>query len=254
MTYNIHVSADLESEGKSRWSLRRSAVIGQIQAMRPAILGLQEVSSVQKADLRKTLPGYKLEGLSGETSVLAVDTSVFRVRSNGSFWLSPRPLERGKGWDAAYTRTANWAHLVRKRDGREVFALNTHLDNRGRRSQIESVRQILAWISDHRGPGEAIVLVGDMNSNPSSIPINELTSSVLGLRDAYATTKTGPVGPEGTFNAGLAAQTRIFRIDYVFVDPTVEVASYSVLAPDDPTASVPSDHFPVVADIEACGK
>src|SRR4029453_11806395 len=66
MTYNILVSADLASEGKYRWSLRREALIGQLRTMRPAILGLQEVSRVQKADLRRNLPGYKFESIAGE--------------------------------------------------------------------------------------------------------------------------------------------------------------------------------------------
>jgi endonuclease/exonuclease/phosphatase family metal-dependent hydrolase len=245
MTYNILVSADLQSEGKYRWSLRRDDILGQIQAMRPAILGLQEVSRVQKADLRKTLAGYSFEGISGETSALAIDRSAFSVRSSGSFWLGPRPLVRAKGWDAAYTRTANWAHLLRKGDGRQVLALNTHLDNQGRRARLESVKQITAWISQHRKAGEAIALMGDLNSLPEWPPIRELSSSALGLRDARAITKSPPVGPEGT--------TRNLRADYIFVGPTVEVESYTVLAPDEPGAPAPSDHFPVVADLRTCG-
>lgn len=245
MTYNVLVSADLESEGKFRWSLRRDEIIRQIEAMRPAILGLQELSRVQKADLRKALPGYKFEGIPGETSNLAVDTSIFRVRSSGSFWLAPRPFVRAKGWDAAYTRTANWAHLVRRSDGREVLAINTHLDNRGRQARLESVKQILGWIASHRKPGETIVLMGDLNSLPEWPPIRELSSSNLGLRDARLVTKTLPGGPEGT--------TRNLRADYVFVDSTAEVERYTVLTPDDPAAP-PSDHFPVVVDVSGCGK
>ena len=81
MTYNILVSADLESEGRFRWPLRRDEIIGQIQAMQPAILGLQEVSRVQKADLRRVLSSYKFEGIAGETSVLAAENEgpPFRV-------------------------------------------------------------------------------------------------------------------------------------------------------------------------------
>jgi len=245
MTYNILVSADLESEGKYRWSARRNEIIGQIEATRPAILGLQEVSRVQKADLRRRLSGYKFESLAGETSVLAVNETAFQTRSNGSFWLSPRPFIRSKGWDAAYTRTANWAHLVRKSDGWEILALNTHLDNRGRQARIESVRQILTWVSAHRKPAESVVLMGDLNSLPTWPPIQELTSSELKLRDAFLITRTPAVGPEGT--------TRNLRADYVFVDPTAEVESYTVLTPGNPEAP-PSDHLPVVVDIKACGK
>ena len=90
MTYNIRL--DIESDGINRWSNRRDQFIGQIRLMRPALLGLQEVVPGQKADLERALPGYAFLGVArddgkakGEYSSLAVDRSVFRVLSSGTF-------------------------------------------------------------------------------------------------------------------------------------------------------------------------
>jgi endonuclease/exonuclease/phosphatase family metal-dependent hydrolase len=150
MTYNIRL--DLESDGVNRWSARRDQFIGQLQLMRPAILGLQEVVRRQQADLERNLPNYTFLGLPreagpmGESSNVAFDRTVFQLKTSGTFWLSPTPAIPSKGWDAAYSRTATWAHLVRRSDGCRYLAVNTHLDNEGQLARLEGAKQILRWI------------------------------------------------------------------------------------------------------------
>ena len=131
MTYNIRL--DLQSDGVNKWANRRDQFVGQIGLMHPAILGLQEVVRGQQADLEKAFPTYAFLGLPreggpmGESANLAFDRTVFKVTKSGTFWLSPTPSVPSKGWDAAYSRVASWAHLVRRSDGRKFLALNPHL-------------------------------------------------------------------------------------------------------------------------------
>jgi endonuclease/exonuclease/phosphatase family metal-dependent hydrolase len=258
MTYNIRL--DLESDGANRWSNRRDQFIGQIRLMRPAILGLQEVVPGQKADLESALPGYTFlgsareDGPSGESSNVAFDHDLFRVQSSGTFWLSPTPTVPSKGWDAAYSRIATWAHLVRKSDGTKFLALNTHLDNEGQTARLEGARQIVSWLAANRRPGEAIVVTGDMNTIADTPPIKEFTSSTLALRDARLISKTPPVGPEGTWNdfRAIPLPQDEMRIDFVLVDPKTEVTDYAVLAWHGDGNRTASAHFPVVADISNC--
>ncbi len=259
MSYNIRL--DLESDGVNRWANRRDQFIGQVRLMQPAILGLQEVVASQKADLERALPGYDFLGVArddgksaGEFSNLAVDRGIFDVHSSGTFWLSPTPALPSKGWDAAYRRIATWAHLVRRGDGKRFLALNTHLDNEGKRARLEGARQIVRWLAAKREAGEAVLVTGDLNAGPGTPPLRELTSGTLGLRDARAASRTTPVGPEGTFNNFATAPSESPRIDYVLVDPSVDVARYGVLAWHGEDGRVASDHFPVVADLKACGK
>lgn len=259
MTYNIRL--DLASDGANRWAERRGEFIGQVQIMHPAILGLQEVVAGQKDDLEHGLPGYVFLGVArddgrsaGEFSNVAIDRSVFSVRSSGTFWLSPTPDVPSKGWDAAYRRIATWAHLVRRSDGARFLAVNTHLDNEGAVARVEGAGEIAAWIRAHRGPREWVVMTGDFNSEPGSPPVQALTSNTAGLRDARALSKSPPVGPVGTFNDFKPLPTNTPRIDYVLVDPTLEVEHYAVLAWHGEAGRVASDHFPVVADLSACRK
>ena len=260
MTYNIRL--DLESDGVNRWSNRRDQFIGQIALMHPAILGLQEVVPGQKADLEKAFPDFTFLGTarepgpSGESANLAFDRNVFRLGSSGTFWLSLTPNVPSKGWDAAYSRVATWAHLVRKSDGKKFLALNTHLDNEGHVARLESARQIIRWLAANRAPDEEIIVTGDMNTTANTPPIQELTSPTLGLRDARTISKTAPVGPEGTWNdfRALPLPADEMRIDFVLVDPKIDVERFGVLAWHGEGNRTASDHFSVVADLFACGK
>lgn len=258
MTYNIRLA--LESDGPNRWEARRDQFIGQVRLMHPAILGMQEVVAAQKADLERGLPGYRFLGVArddgrsaGEFSSLAIDRSTFRVQSSGTFWLSPTPEVPSKGWDAAYRRIATWAHLVRRSDGRRFLALNTHLDNEGKQARLNGAREILAWLQGHRGAREFVVMTGDFNSEPGSPPYQALTSSPLGLRDSRTISRSPPVGPEGTFNDFDPLPKQSQRIDYVLVGPALTVDRYAVLSWHDSAGRTASDHFPVIADVNACG-
>jgi len=258
MSYNIRL--DIASDGPNRWSERRDQFIEQIRLLRPAILGLQEVVAVQKSDLGSALPGYSFLGVArddgasaGEYSNLAVDRSVFTIRSSGTFWLSPTPDVPSKGWDAAFPRIATWAHLVRHSDGHRFLALNTHLDNAGKAARLEGAQEIVRWLSTHRLQGETVIVTGDLNSEPGSPPVETLTSPILGLRDSRAASMEPPLGPTGTFNGFQALPKESRRIDYILADPAIEVDRYAVLAMHGEDGRVASDHFPVVADLSACG-
>ena len=256
MSYNIRL--DLASDGINRWSERREQLIGQVRLMRPTILGLQEVVPGQKADLEAALPAYEFIGvprddgrLKGEYSNLAIDRAEFRIGQSGTFWLSPTPDVPSKGWDAAFPRIATWAKLVRRSDGRRFLALNTHLDHQGQQARLEAARQILRFIAGPRAAGETVIMTGDLNAEPASPPIMELTTR---LRDSRTISKSPPVGPEGTFNAFTLVPEERRRIDYVLVDPSVSVERYAVLAWHGEGGRPASDHFPVVADLNACAK
>ena len=256
MSYNIRL--DLASDGINQWSERREQLVGQIRLMRPAILGLQEVVPGQKADLEAALPEYQFLGVPrddgrsrGEYSNLAIDREAFRIGPSGTFWLSPTPEIPSKGWDAAYPRIATWAKLVRRSDGRRFLALNTHLDHQGQQARLEAARQILRFIAARRAAGETIIVTGDLNAEPASPPMLELTNR---LRDSRMISKTPAVGPEGTFNNFTLVPEQSPRIDYVLVDPAVSVERYAVLAWHGEGGRPASDHFAVVADLGACAK
>ena len=96
-----------------------------------------------------------------------------------------------------------------------------------------------------------VIITGDLNAEPTSPPMIELTNQ---LRDSRMISKTPAVGPEGTFNDFALVPEKSPRIDYVLVDPSVSVERYAVLAWHGEGGRPASDHFPVVADLGACAK
>jgi len=64
--------------------------------------------------------------------------------------------------------------------------------------------------------------------------------------------KTPPVGPSGTWNDFQALPKTESRIDFVLVDPTINVDRYAILAWHGEEGRTASDHFPVVSDLRAC--
>jgi endonuclease/exonuclease/phosphatase family metal-dependent hydrolase len=214
----------------------------------------------QQSDLEKAFPTFSFLGLPrepgpmGESSNVAFDRTIFQLRSSGTFWLSLTPNKPSKGWDAAYSRTATWAHLVRRIDGKRFLAVNTHLDNEGQIARLESARQILRWISANKAANESVIVTGDFNTEAGTAPVKEMTRAPLGLRDAHEVTRTPPVGPEGTWNDFHTLPAEESRIDFVFASPSLTVQRYAVLAWHGPGGRPASDHFPVVADLSTCSR
>lgn len=257
MTYNIRL--DTESDGPNRWAMRRDLLIGQVRLLKPAILGLQEVVPGQRADLASALPDYAVLGggrddgkLKGEASPLLIDKARLAVRSNGMFWLSPTPGTPSKGWDAAFSRVATWAHLAGRKDGMRILAVNVHWDHVGVDARRNSARQLRRWIATHRQPGEGVVLLGDFNAPLAEASLQELVgpSDTLRLADSRAASREPAIGATITFNGWTPLPTTGETIDHVLVGPGLAVQRYHALA-ETFDGRLASDHFPVIADLVA---
>lgn len=261
MTFNIRLGT--ARDGENDWTHRRDQLIGQVELMRPDLLGLQEVVLEQKRDLELAMPSYEFLGVArddgreaGEFSNIAVRRDRFKVMSSGTFWLSMTPEVPSKGWDAAYPRIATWARLQRLDDGRKFFVVNTHLDNKGPVARLQGAKMIGTYLAVHRKPGDSVIMTGDFNSAPDSGVLAELINGPAKLRDSRADGIAPPLGPEGTFNGFSALPTTSTRIDYVLHDPDWRTIRNTTLSMHGEGGRTASDHFAVVADLveRACIK
>jgi endonuclease/exonuclease/phosphatase family metal-dependent hydrolase len=249
MTFNLRLATDEDDE--DAWAHRRDHAASVVRFHRPDVVGAQEALPGQYAELRAALPGYDWVGVDrkagevggpGEHAPVGVRTDRLDLRDHDTFWLSASPDEVGSvGWDAAIPRTVTRVRLRDCRTDAEFTLFNTHLDHRGERARRESAR-LLA----ERLPAERAVLLGDFNCTPADAPYRYLVEDA-GLADAREASARPHHGPSGTFHGftGDADQ----RIDYVFATPDVDVAQHATLA-DHWDGRYPSDHFPVVADLD----
>lgn len=241
LTFNIRY--DTAHDGPNAWPYRRAAVLEQIRALHCHVIGFQEVLGHQRRDLELGLSDYVWLGRGrerdgqGEQCCLAVRRD-FQILDEGTFWLCPTPEVAGLvGWDAALARICTWAQLAK--DGRSLWAFNSHWDHRGAVARWESARLFDALIDSLVEP---VLLLGDFNATPDSEPLGLLTSR---LQDAYAVGNPGC--PAGTFH-GFGRLERGPRLDYLLASAQFLVIESRIC--DQPSVPYPSDHFAVYGCFE----
>lgn len=254
MTYNIRL--DVASDGDNAWPHRRSALTALVAYRAPDLVGMQEVLQHQKQAVEADLPAYQFVGVArddgkekGEYSPLGFRRDRFTLIGSGTFWLSPTPDTPSKGWDAALPRIATWARLHDRTAKRTLLVVNTHFDHIGEVARQESARQIRRWVDGQRKPGESAVVMGDFNSPATSNPYAAIVEPGKGaLRDSRTISRTPHYGPPGTFTGFDIARMDASPIDHIFVSDDVTVLRHATLT-DQNGGKLPSDHYPVVADL-----
>lgn len=252
MTFNMRY--DNPEDGQNNWRFRRERIAGVIKAQEIDVLGTQELLSNQFDDLRGLLVGYegvgvgRLDGAeSGEYCAVFFRKDRFTLLDSGTFWLSETPEVVGSlGWDGACERIATWV-VLRDRDGRELFFIDTHLDHVGQVARDEGVSLLMKRIETLRG-GRPVILTGDFNSEPGSSVVAHVQKDGV-LRDAKAIAAQRS-GTDWSFSDfGQIPEAERPLLDYIFVSGDIEAVRYEVL-PDTFDGGYVSDHAPVMAVVK----
>lgn len=252
MTLNMRY--DNPEDGQNNWRFRRERIAGVIKAQEVDVLGTQELLSNQFDDLSGLLTGYqgvgvgRLDGAeSGEYCAVFFRKDRFTLLDSGTFWLSETPEVVGSlGWDGACERIATWV-VLRDRDGRELFFIDTHLDHVGQVARDEGVSLLMKRIETLSG-GRPVILTGDFNSEPGSSVVAHVQKDGV-LRDAKAIAAQRS-GTDWSFSDfGQIPEAERPLLDYIFVSGDIEAVRYEVL-PDTFDGGYVSDHAPVMAVVK----
>lgn len=253
MSFNIRY--DNPADGPNAWPHRKDWV-SEIIDRDADVLGMQEVVKNQLDDLAARLPGFEFYGAgrddgkeAGEFVPLAWRKDRFTAAGKGVFWLSETPDQAGsKSWDAALPRVSTWARLKDVATGQTFLLVNTHFDHRGEQARRESAKLLRTWIGQN-AKGDAVILTGDFNTMPDSVPYRSLTAEGEGttLRDARLAAEK-PEGPESTWN-GFMTVIPGRRIDFVFTSGPAEVTGFRTLD-ETREGRFPSDHLPITASVK----
>lgn len=229
---------------------RKERILECIRKEDPDIIGFQE-AAVYTADwLREVLDGYMIVGcgrgktLNDEASLIAYRKNAFEMISAETFWLSLAPSVWGSRYGADQStcpRVATAAVLKHREAERPFLFLNTHLDHKGSAARMYGAIQLLQYIDKMKLP---TVLTGDLNAQPDAPEIKVIADSKYhGMIDL-----TASLG--GTFH-DFGRRDPYSKIDYIFSNMRSDPAeSYAV--EDIPVDGVYiSDHFPVIAFVEA---
>ena len=252
MTFNMRY--DNPEDGQNNWRFRRERVAEVIKAQDVDVLGTQELLSNQFDDLSGLLTEYqgvgvgRLDGArSGEYCAVFFKKERFTLLDSGTFWLSETPEVVGSlGWDGACERIATWV-VLRDRDGRELFFIDTHLDHVGQVARDEGVSLLMKRIETLSG-GRPVILTGDFNSEPGSSVVAHVQKDGV-LRDAKAIAAQRS-GTDWSFSDfGQIPEAERPLLDYIFVSGDIEAVRYEVL-PDTFDGGYVSDHAPVMAVVK----
>ena len=252
MTFNMRY--DNPEDGQNNWRFRRERIAGVIKAQEVDVLGTQELLSNQFNDLSGLLTGYqgvgvgRLDGAeSGEYCAVFFRKDRFTLLDSGTFWLSETPEVVGSlGWDGACERIATWV-VLRDRDGRELFFIDTHLDHVGQVARDEGVSLLMKRIETLSG-GRPVILTGDFNSEPgSSVVAHVQKDGVLHDAKAIAAQRSGTDWSFSDFGQIPEAERPL--LDYIFVSGDIEAVRYEVL-PDIFVGGYVCDHAPVLAVVK----
>ena len=257
MSWNIRYNNP--GDGVNAWPHRKDWVAEIILDNKIDIAGFQEVLVGQFEDLKQRLPDMEAYGVgrddgenAGEFSPVFFRRERFELLEKSTFWLSPTPDEPGsKGWDAALPRIASWLKLKDRQSGSVFFVVNTHFDHRGSKARTESagliVRKLHKEFSEH-----PVVLTGDFNTTPGTPPYQTLvhadSKGEAAFLDTFQHAVYEPEGPNSTWN-GFTEIVPDQRIDFIFTSGATKILNLRILT-DQRDGRFPSDHLPVVSEIE----
>jgi endonuclease/exonuclease/phosphatase family metal-dependent hydrolase len=254
LSFNIRY--DFENDGANRWQNRVDMVAHVIDESLASVICLQEDKKHQVDDLKSRLDRFQFVGRgrnatgSGERCSILFDTRKFKLKESGDFWLSDTPEVPGSNtWGDRYPRKVTWALLVPKRaKSKSLLVLNTHFVDGNRPDLREkSAHVVKNWLKSKLGESDkvAVVVTGDFNAGEGDAPHQILTGG--GLRDTFLEARPKDPSP-GTFNGFRGMQTRE-RIDWILTSGPTRVYQTAKLDYNE-GGKYPSDHYPIMADLE----
>lgn len=250
MTYNIKV--DVPEDEISNWAQRRDSLNAVVEFYNPDIFCAQEALPHQMTDLaRMSRYGVAAFGRDdgrqeGEHAAILYRADRYEVQSSGSFWLSQTPGEPSYGWGSRHRRMATWAVLLDRPSGKQLTVVCTHLDHEFVDARINGAAVLLSQIPAIAGDGP-VILVGDFNENPDGPGVQAVLRE---FQDSRIVSELPAIGPDGTFNGfDVTNVAPDDRIDYIFVQGDATVIRQANLVTITPDGRLPSDHFPVFAEI-----
>jgi len=251
---SFNLRFDNPRDSGNLWKDRAPVVASLIRFHNFDVFGTQEGLRHQLNDIQSALPHYTYVGVGrddgkekGEHTAIYYKPERFTLLQHGDFWLSETPEKPSKGWDGRCChRICSWVYLQDKVTGKKFYLFNAHFDHEGVKARNESSKLVLQKIREI-AKSEPVVFMGDLNGNHQSDWYKTIATSGL-VRDTYSQVQH-PYANNGSFNGFGKSSSATGIIDHIFVTPHFKVSRWGLLT-DTYNGKYPSDHFPVLVDVE----
>lgn len=245
MSFNIRY--DNPADGEDAWPNRREEVCDLLYRQAPGIIGMQEVLAHQLEELDSALLYYDYIGVGredgkqkGEFCPILYDTLAFQNLSFSTFWLSPTPDTVSVGWDAALERIVTYGSFLNMQRSDTLHVFNTHFDHIGDTARLRSAALLLTLIDDMGLLENKVIVLGDLNAEPNSEPLELLQTTLE---------RHFPERGTGTFNGFDMETTEYPVIDHILTR-NLDVKATAILTERRKNDHYLSDHFPVMVVLE----
>jgi len=251
LTYNIRYDDFKGTE--TSWAQRKEFLTAQLKFYNPDIFGTQEGLVHQLKYIDSALVNHQYIGVGrddgkekGEFCAIFFNIQKFKLIKQSTFWLSPTPDSVSMGWGAQLNRICTYALFKDLKTKKYLWVFNAHFDHISELARENSAKLIIEKINQLNTKKYPVVLMGDFNQVPESIPIQYLSAR---MNDSKLVSKDLVFGNNGTFNNFEFNKPLTERIDYIFTSKNnIQVKKYAVLS-DSKYCLYPSDHLPVFAEI-----
>lgn len=264
MSFNVR-GASHRRDGVNVWEKRSGMNVETIRRHGPGLIGFQECQYENLEVYEKELPGYTRltgpvygTGQAEEFAAIFFDPERFEELDSGGFWLSDTPEEYSASWGNEVVRSANWVVLRCRENGASFLHVNTHLDHVSESARVEGSRLILRQTKANIGDPPTVV-TGDFNCKPGTPPYRVFVED--GFVDTFLAAGNQDDQRAFSFHAfegerftPADTDKPVGRIDWILVRDDagiVTIRSHDILRDGDEEAGIyPSDHYPVLAELE----
>ncbi len=254
------------------WRNRAALNVATIERCAPDVIGLQECQRGNLNAYRKNLPRYaRIQGprygnnLNPDSNAILYDPQRLGLLDSGGFYLSETPEKRSRSWETRVVRSANWALFGVLETELSFLHLNTHLDHKSGLARREGSKLIIkraVELAESLGDAPPIVITGDFNNRPGSPTYQNFTRA--GFADTYLAAGNEDTQDANTFHAFEGPRFRDAhpgrgprRLDWILLkDPRnrLRTESHRIVRDGDEIFDLyPSDHYPVLAELELTG-
>ena len=233
-----------------RWEDRMWLLVRLLASEQPSVIGMQEVVPEQLHILAAALgPSWQWVGYGrnadhgGEHCPIFYDTQRLQLETWNQVALSDTPGVPGsRSWGNLIPRVAVTARFTDRATGLPVTIINTHFDHLSRKSRAYAAHQLGVLAASVK---DAVVVMGDMNTTPRSLPYRYLTRDGT-LRDTWTVAEHRLTEAWTTYSGYRPPHRGGKRIDWILVNGAVDVESVGINAVRFSGAAA-SDHEPVQA-------
>jgi endonuclease/exonuclease/phosphatase family metal-dependent hydrolase len=245
---SFNVRTGFGPDGRHSWPLRAGACAAAIAGLRADVIGLQEVRLFQERGLARRLRGCAGAGAGrddgrcrGERCTVVYRTARLRLEAWTVRWFSDTPwLPGSRSWGNPIPRIVTLCRFADLWSGERLGLANLHWDGASPASRVRGAEALLEWLD----PALPWLVVGDLNATAGDPSVEHLVAG--GLTDTLA--RLGYRGPGSATHHAWDGSTDGTRIDHVLAGPRWEVLD-AFIDHARPGGRLPSDHWPVVADV-----